>query len=148
MLRGEKTIGFEIRVLSNLIKREIESTPSSHYVDKVTGTNGWVIRYLVDNQDRDVYARDFEEEFSIRRSTVSQVLKLMEEKGLIQRIPVHSDARLKKVVLTKKALEFHQIMEGEIKRIENKLVQGVSKEELAAFFIVMEKFKANLEEEK
>lgn len=144
MWEKEKHIGFEVRNLSNLIMREIESSPISHYVDKVTGTNGWVIGYLVSHQDRDIFQRDFEEEFSMRRSTISQVLKLMEEKGLINRVPVDSDARLKKVVLTDKALKFHETMKVETRRIEKKLTQGVSEDELSAFFKIMEKFKANL----
>lgn len=47
--------------------------------------NGWVIVYLAHNSDRDVFQRDLEERFNVRRSTVSNILSLMEKKGLIKR---------------------------------------------------------------
>ena len=46
--------------------------------------------------------------FSITRSTVTNILQLMERKGYIERQSVPQDARLKMLVLTAKGLEFHE----------------------------------------
>lgn len=57
------------------------------------------ISYLCEKQDIDVFQKDFEREFSIRKSTASRILKSMENNGLI--------VRLKKVVLTENAIKIH-----------------------------------------
>ena len=53
----------------------------------------WV---FVFSQQGDVYQKDIESFFKLRRSTVSSQLDTLEKKGLIQRVPVSHDARLKK----------------------------------------------------
>src|SRR5690554_4578183 len=104
----QKSIGMEIRSLTNLIKRHIEKSQHFQDIDGISGVNGWIIAYLYQNENRDVFQRDLEERFSITRSTISRVLKIMEQKGLIERQGVDSDARLKKLVLTKKAKDIYQ----------------------------------------
>ncbi|MBR2974519.1 MAG: MarR family transcriptional regulator, partial [Clostridia bacterium] len=96
------------------------------------------------HQGEDVYQRDLEKRFEIRRSTATQMLSLMEKNGLILRQPVSHDARLKRLVLTPKAVALHKNVEKEIKGIEESLMQGVSVEEMEIFFAVIDKVKANL----
>lgn len=48
----------------------------------------------------DVYQRDLERAFKLRRSTISSLLNTLERKALIRREPVPQDARLKKLRLT------------------------------------------------
>lgn len=141
-----KDIGLTVRKLSNLIKRDIESSPSRIGVDTIKGVNGWAIRYFYENSDKDIFQKDFEERFSIRRSTASKILKTMEEKGYIKRISVESDARLKKIVLTDTAVELHKRITADIAAREKRLRQNVTEQELEIFFKVMEKFTANLED--
>ena len=141
-----KDIGLTVRKLSNLIKRDIESSPSRIGVETIKGVNGWAIRYFYENSDKDIFQKDFEERFSIRRSTASKILKTMEEKGYIKRISVESDARLKKIVLTDTAVELHIKITADIAAREKRLRQNVTEQELETFFKVMEKFTANLED--
>lgn len=49
-----------------------------------------------------VYQRDIEEQFHIRRSSVTALLKAMEQDGFITRTAVARDARLKSLALTDK----------------------------------------------
>ena len=70
----------------------------------------------------------------------------MEKNGFITRESVDSDARLKKIVLTDKAVRVHNLISDNIKRREERLRRGVSEEELATFFAVMQKFKENMED--
>jgi len=143
-LEGRR-VGFELKVLSNLIRRYFESTETKKKVDSLTGMHGWVIRYLVENRDRDVFQRDLEEQFTVRRSTATKILQLMERNGLIVRRAVDYDARLKKLELTPKAIELHQKITGEMEALENLLIQGISSEELEAFYQTIDKIKRNLE---
>ena len=142
----EKDIGFAVRRLSNLIKRDVEKSKIRLGLDPVTSVNGWAIGYLFANRDKDIFQKDFENQFSIRRSTASNILKSMEQKGLIERISVESDARLKKIVLTEKAFEIHRKIMLEIEEREQRLRKNISEDELTAFFNVMNKLSANMED--
>ena len=140
-----ETIGFDIRTLSILIKRYIDGSATKQYVDNLTGTHGWVIGYLYDNRDHDVYQRDLETQFSIRRSTATGILQLMEKNELILREPVESDARLKKLVLTEKALDIHKRVEEDRKRTEEQLTKDIDAQELAIFRKVLKQMIRNME---
>ncbi|KPU42734.1 transcriptional regulator SlyA [Oxobacter pfennigii] len=139
-------IGFEIRTLSNLIKRRGESSKVIGEADKITGMHGWVIGYLYDNLRKgDVFQRDLEAEFSIRRPTATGILQLMEKNGLIERVPVDYDARLKKLVLTPKAIAIHEKVDMEINLIEEEMTKGLTKEEINSFLSILRKIKKNME---
>lgn len=140
-----ETIGFDIRTLSILIKRYIDGSATKQYVDNLTGTHGWVIGYLYDNRNHDVYQRDLETQFSIRRSTATGILQLMEKNELILREPVESDARLKKLVLTEKALDIHKMVEEDRKRTEEQLTKDIDAQELAIFRKALKQMIRNME---
>ena len=140
----ERYIGFEVHTLHNLIGRAIllclDKAP-----EDVTTMHGWMIEYLFNRQDEDVYQRDLEEHFSMRRSTVSRMLQLMERNGLVARASVGSDARLKKITLTPKAIAAHErILKGR-EKVEQQMNKGISEQELQTFFQVLDKIKANLQ---
>ena len=140
-------IGFAVRRLSNAIKRDIENQQDSLGIDKVKGVNGWAINYFYENRKRDIFQRDFEEHFRIRPSTASRMLKTMEQKDLIKRVSVESDARLKKIILTEKATKHHELILKDIKRREDILRRGLSSEEIAQFIKTISRITENLEEE-
>lgn len=71
--------------------------------DALSGRNFWILKYLEDHRDRDVFQKDLENTFKIRRSTISKTVELMEQKQLLERVPVNGDARMKKLCLTAKA---------------------------------------------
>lgn len=138
-------IGFAVRRLSNLIKRDVENSRTKLGLDPVKGVNGWAIAYFYENREKDIFQKDFEEKFSIRGSTASKILKTMEQKGYIERISVESDARLKKIVLTEKAVDIHKKITKEIENRERRLRKGISDSELKIFYEVMQKLSANME---
>ncbi len=140
----QRHLGFEIRTLNNCVKRFVQSKKPPEFQES-TGVHGWAIRYFYENRDKDVFQRDFEARFSIRRSTATNMLKLMEKNGLITRKSVSYDARLKKIVLTEKAIEIHKKATKNIEMIESILKKGITEEELTAFYNVVDKIKANLE---
>ncbi|MFA9465231.1 MAG: MarR family winged helix-turn-helix transcriptional regulator [Velocimicrobium sp.] len=138
------TIGFEVRTLSNLIKRKIDHMTAEEEPD-ITSMHGWIIGYLFDNKDIDIYQRDIEEHFTIRRSTVTSLLQLMEKRKLIIRQSVSGDARLKKIVLTKKSLLIHERMCFRLDCFEESLISGISSEDVEIFKKVVEHMKQNIE---
>lgn len=142
---AKRCIGIELRSLNNLIMRYMENYCNKKRIDSITGTNGWIIGYIAHNKDKDIFQKDLEKEFSITRSTASKVINLMVQKGLVERQSVDYDARLKKLVLTKNALDICNIMKADGKKLEDKLIKGISQEELDCFYSCIQKMKHNLE---
>ncbi len=138
-------LGFQIRTLSHLVKRVIDQTAFSGEEVHPTGVQGWIIGYLYENRDKEVFQRDIQQQFSIRRSTVTGILQLMEKNGLITRSSVERDARLKKLELTPKAIELHERVGRSIRKMEEHLSQSLTSEEKAEFIRLCEKIRANLQ---
>ena len=95
-----QVIPAQLRRVNNLIFRKIGQIARTNGVEAVTPMHGWIMEYLYRNSDTPVFQRDIEREFSITRSTVTNILQLMERKGYIARQSVAQDARLKQLVLT------------------------------------------------
>ena len=140
-----RRLGFELHRSSRLVKRYMDNDATKLYVDKMTGTHGWAIGFFYHNRDRDVFQKDFEQEFNIRRSTASNILALIEKNGLITRESVPYDARLKKITLTQKALDVQSVVEKAFESLEDTIKKDISEEELEVFFRVIDKINNNLE---
>lgn len=140
-----RKLSFELHRSSRLVKRYMDNDASKMYVDKMTGTHGWAIGFFFHNRDKDIFQKDFEQEFNIRRSTASNILSLIEKNGLIKRENVPYDARLKKITLTQKALDVQSVVDDAFERLEDKLRKDISEEDLQVFFRVIDKINSNLE---
>lgn len=140
-----KHIGHEIRILNNQIRRYVSKSCSDILEDESTPIHGWIICYLMKNKDRNVFQKDIENEFQIRRSTASNILNNMESKGYIERKEVKEDARLKSIVLTDKAIKINSELKENIKQNERIFSKDISKEDLDTFFRVIDMIKDNLE---
>ena len=68
----------------------------------------------------------------------------MEQKELIRRQAVAQDARLKKIVLTKKAREISEIMLQDERKMEHNLLKGFTEIELETLFSYITRMKENL----
>ena len=136
-------IGMRVKMLSTLIRRRLNRACRDED-DVVTGSNGWILGYLVGHDGQDVFQRDLEEHINIRRATVSKTIGLMVQKGLIERQPCPYDARLKKLVITDKGRRIHENCDHEIMLLEEDLRKGIPPEKLEIFFEVCEMMKDNL----
>lgn len=121
---------FEFMALANMLKRQLDNNSSIRHMNKYTCSNQWILGYLFHNKGHDVFQKDIEEAFSLRSSTVSKTIKLMEEKKLIQRESVDYDARLKKLVLTPKALELTENVAKELKALNERFMKNLSDEQI------------------
>lgn len=137
-------IGIAARCLSHEIGRAVRTVVSEEFGDSATSVQSWVVRYLYDHREEDVFQKDLESQFSVRRSTMTTILQLMEKNGLIKKEPVSRDARLKKLILTPAAVEMQDRIRVGIDTLEAKMREGISDKDLDTFFAVAEKIKENL----
>ena len=79
-------------------------------------------------------------------SNGGRALLLLEKNGLLIREPAPYDNRLKRIVLTDKALVYKDQVVEELTDLEETLVRGIPEEKLEVFFEVIEKMMDNLSE--
>ena len=140
-------LGKEIKTLDNMLLRNLLYQARKIGMDEMTVMHGWILEYLNQNSEKEIFQKDIEKEFSIGRSTATNILKLMEKKGYIRREPVPYDARLKRLVLLDGAKERLQATQKLAKQLDTMTWKGITQEELDVFFEVIRKLKKNLEQE-
>ena len=140
----QRHVGPAVKSLSHRIGQVLNNIPAVRENKDLTGIQVWILNFLFRRGETATFQRDVEAEFNVRRSTATEILKQMERSGLIRRVPVDYDARLKKIELTEFASDVKKQLEEQVRRTENVLTDGFSKEELDAFFEYIERFKQNL----
>ena len=131
----------EIKEFNHLIVRKY----MENFVGKISVPQRMIGFYILEQNNKKVYQRDLEKTFSIRRSTVSGILKTMEKNNLIKRIGTNSDARLKEVILTEEAKAEFKKIESTLRKLNSLLVDGISEDDLHTFFKVIDKMKENIQ---
>ncbi len=141
-------IGYVLRETGLLLKNRRNNSTCFGKNENITGMQGWMLGYLADRDEKGMqtFQRDLEQEFAIRRSTASEMVKLLEANGLIVRESVECDARLKRIVLTQKAYDIHNNVKLELLEIEKDMREGIAEDDLNTFFNVINKIKRNLEQ--
>lgn len=142
MERLSKSTARYIGKLSNKIRRKIDTFTSK---EEFSGSQGKVLHFLL-AQTSDVFQKDIEEEYGLRPSTATELLKKMEKNGLIYREVTSYDARLKKIIVSEKALKYKEQVIHDLSGLEDELTKGISTQDLNVFFDVLEKMLENLSE--
>lgn len=140
----EQRIGSELGMLNNLLKRQMACQPQGEEISHVTGMQGMIIHYL-SVADGDRFQKDVETQFRFRRSTATGILQLMEQHGLLRREPVPHDGRLKRLVLTDKALALDARIKQKLRETEELMREGISEEDMDTWFRVCGMIRVNLE---
>ena len=139
----KETILFSVKTVDNLAKKVLERQAAASG-QELTIMHAWIIGFLY-NAKEPVYQRDVEREFKINRATVSGMLTLMEQKGLIRRSSVSHDGRLKRIELTEHGRRQHEERMERFLRLERTLEEALSPEELSAFFAMTDRLRKTLE---
>ena len=140
-------VGRRIKIINNLMKRSMDKFFGQR-PDRATLMHTWILGFLQNRQDagKDTFQKDIETEFSINRSTTSEMLKLMCKNGMSSGFPVDYDARLKKIVLTEKSLKFNQELSRKMNELDKILIKGLSESEVETFLKLCDKLIDNLNE--
>ncbi len=142
MSQADRLLIGVINKLSKKIRRYCDRNASEM---GLTGTQGRVLCYIfITSQWQDIYQRDIEDVFEIRRSTATGILQLLERDGYIERVSVPTDARLKKIVLTDKAKELQTLVVQETERAEQMLKTGLSEDEVNAYIRLTDRICNNI----
>lgn len=136
-------IGKETRKLSNQIYRRL-----SHTISKVnpslTVSQVWILNDLASHSGKYICQRDMEDWYTVRRSTMSQALSQLEKKGYISRSVSAEDARRKLLTITEKGEAVQKQLMALVREEEQSFVAGVSEEEYACFWRVLDQVQKNV----
>lgn len=139
-------IGLKIKMIDNMIQKKIYQLMGKDEYSNLTFMNFWIINFIDEQEDKEVYQKDIEKQLSINRATASKMLATMEKKGLVSREESAEDKRLKRIVLKPKARTYYENNKGVIDNLEEKIIKGISTDDLMAFERVYKKIRQNLEE--
>lgn len=150
-MTSDKEIGQKLISLSNLLRRvpldglTTVGKTNTMIDERPTAMQHWILKFIFQNSDRDVFQRDLEAAFRVRRSTATGLLQLLEKNGYIKKEPVDYDARLKKLILTSKALKLREENFNKIETTEVLLTKGLTVDEIKTLSLLLDKIKNNLE---
>lgn len=133
---------FEIRNLEMVILKRI-SNDSFIRENNITPVQCEILNYLITNQI--IYQKDIESKLNIRRSTISGVLHTMEKNGLIKKEYNKSDARVNKIIITKKGMDINNTLKEKLKLINDIAFFNISDDEVNNFYNTINKIIKNLE---
>ena len=143
--RANDRVGAEIGMLHNLLRRQMACMTENS--ENITGMQAMIVHQLIMHEKQgDLFQKDLETAFQMRRSTATGILQLMEQHGIIRREPVEHDGRLKRLVLTEQARAMDKRIGERMKQMEQLLRQGITEDELKGWFAVCEKIRSNLEQ--
>lgn len=139
----QKDCGVWINVLSHKLKKRMNADMQSL---GITGVQSRIMHYiLIKCADGPVFQRDVEGAFDLSRSTATGILQLMERDGLILRASVPSDARLKSLIPTEKAMQLDVQIGESIRQTEQCLTRGIPEEQLTLFLDTAARMSENLD---
>ena len=134
--------GNQIIILSNQVKHYLHQAAE---LEGISGSQSRILHYISEfSKKTEVYQKDVEEFFYLRRSTVTQTLQAMEKNGLIRRSSVARDARLKKLELTETGQALEAKIHARVMQMEQRLRDCLSEEEITQFLSITDKLGAEL----
>lgn len=139
----EDSIGYRMRLIHNCIHNHMEAKRHANK-DDVTGMQRWILIYLKKQGEKEIYQKDIEQEFRVSRATASNMLQLMERKGLITRKTASCDARQKKLMLTPEARKLLDRAEQDIYEMEARIQDGFSEEEKKKLLEYLDRIMKNI----
>ena len=140
-------MGRLVGILSHQMMRNGNNPSIVMESDELTTLQKHVLKFiLLETLHHDLYQKDIEEEFQVRKSTATGMLQLMEKKGFIYRESAKQDGRLKRIVPTDKAKDILPAILEHIDKTEHWLEKGIPSEDITLCKQVLWMMHKNLEE--
>lgn len=124
-------IGGLLRELTIAVHRNIGVELSEHELGDMKGPQSMALGYLIHASAQDeIYVKDLEKYMKIRKSTASELVSRLEKNGYVKTEKSQKDGRLKRLIVTEEGHAAHDRILQFLQEIDDKLVEGLSKEEV------------------
>ena len=142
----ENRFMFELHQFMHSIKNYGEKMIKMHY-PSITPSQLVIIKYLIDNKEKEIVQKDIEKRMNLGKSTVSSILDTMEKNELIVRISSSSDGRKKIIQANFNKLPNKEMIHQSSHMIETVLCKDIPKEKLQVFNEVLHQMNENIQKE-
>ena len=95
---------------------------------------------------KQVFQKELEEEFRIRKSSVTSVIQMLEKKGLVRRAGVTGDARRKELMLTEQGIAVQETVMERLDALEGLVNEALSPKEKQIWLSCIRKIETRLKE--
>lgn len=144
--KNKLKLGLDIGKINHIISRKVDAAVIKAIDDNLTVAQAYTIDFIIlEGEDKDIFQKDLEKGLDLKRCSISLMLNNMEKNGLIQRVHVAEDARLKKIVLTDKSYKLYEKISTAINSVEDRLIKEITEDELKVFYNVLDKIRNNLD---
>lgn len=134
-----------MRYFNQCMKRRIEQKSREREENYgISMMDGWILRYLDEHSDEEVWQKNIETDLHIKKSALTQQLNELEAKGLIRRSISEHDSRYKCISRTERALEIHQHIMEEIEEHERLIKTGIDERDMEIFSRVLDQMIKNV----
>ncbi|HEY8423782.1 MAG TPA: MarR family transcriptional regulator [Clostridia bacterium] len=112
----------------------------------LTGKQFLLLRFFYQNQDQKehILQTKIQNNFRLRRSTITSVLQTLEKKGMIVRKTDETDQRKKVVIMTDQAKDIIERIEQDAKKSDDMLLSIFSDEEYNSLVDMLDRICENL----
>ncbi|MGN0642171.1 MAG: MarR family winged helix-turn-helix transcriptional regulator [Huintestinicola sp.] len=113
----------------------------------ITGEQCRIITYVYvsELEGKTVFQKDFENEFGVKRSSITSILANIEKNGYIYRCGDDSDARIKKIHITEKGSRLAVLLKDYIDKLEAEIVRDMDENEREMFLKLIRRAIVNVE---
>lgn len=142
----ESWLGLSVYRLAKRIREELKRANREDGIPEELAKCGWLLS-LIAGRKGDVYQKDLETMTPLAKSTITGMVQTLEGAGLLQRVSVERDARLKKMILTEKGQDFQKRSDEHFLKLERRLKGQIKQSDLDCFIRVLRQMNRNFEEE-
>lgn|SRR5574344_1391986 len=141
-----ESIGRNLAITHNLLFRYLNYHGCHHPHGNlnITPVQIRIMEYLVRHQNKPIAQKDVANLLTIRRSTVSGILKTMEKNNLIVRTNIENDSKSKEIALTPSVYEKALSIKKQGLATEKILRKNITESDLLIFLQVLKTIQNNL----
>ena len=138
-------IGGLLRELTIAVHRNIGVELSEHELGDMKGPQSMALGYLIHASAQDeIYVKDLGKYMKIRKSTASELVSRLEKNGYVKTEKSQKDGRLKRLIVTEEGHAAHDRILQFLQEIDDRLVEGLSKEEVDTFVNLLNRLIQNM----
>ena len=144
---SRRHLGFLFDCTAREIKKAVGRGVYEINYDRCNIKNGWLLGYL-ERQTEPVFQRDLEKIFHFPKSTLADMVQMLEKDGYIAKVPVDGDGRKKQIIVTEKGKSFNNVAESQIMAVDDFISKDIPQEQLEQMIEILEKMRKNAQEYK
>ena len=144
---SRRHLGFLFDCTSREIKKAVSRGVIENNADNCNFKNGWLLGFL-ERQTEPVFQKDLEKLFHFPKSTLADMIQMLEKSGYIAKVPVDGDGRKKQIIVTEEGKQFNNIAESQILAVDEYISRDSPPEHIELLVEVLEKMRKNAEEYK